>query len=224
MRTLIFLLFLLFKANVGFGASFDSVAVFVNNGETKVYFRAYSYYSNTFMTLNRIEEDFTYSDSTFQFELFFRPCRGPIMDTYFDTILTVDPTFIQLFGMVNIRLVLTGDTTSMFDPLLGCSGWTNVTTQYSNTTITISDQLANVFQDEVSENTLLFPSPATSEVKVISASNVVFNEIVIVDQSGREIRREPFEEVIDVRELSEGLYVLFLHFPNGLVYKRLVIR
>jgi hypothetical protein len=211
------------KASFG-GASFDSVAVFVDNGETKVYFRAYSYYSNTFMTLNRIEEDVTYSDTTFQFELFFRPCQGPILDTYFDTILTVDPAFTQLFGIVNIRLVLTGDTTSMFDPLLGCSGWTNVTLLYSNTTITISDQLADVFKDEVSENTRLFPNPASSEVKVISASNVMFNELVIVDQSGREIRREPFEEVIDVRELSEGLYVLFLHYPNGAVYKRLVIR
>jgi hypothetical protein len=223
MRALIFLLFLLFKANVGFGASFDSVAVFVDNGETKVYFRAYSYYSNTFMTLNRIEEDFTYSDSTFQFELFFRPCRGPLMDTYFDTILTVDPTFIQLFGMVNIRLVITGDTSSLYDPILGCGG-SSFTDEYRDTTITISDQLANVFQDEVSENTLLFPNPATSEVKVISASNVVFNELVIVDQSGREIRREPFEEVIDVRELSEGLYVLFLHFPNGVVRKRFIVR
>jgi hypothetical protein len=93
-----------------------------------------------------------------------------------------------------------------------------------STTFSISDQLVSLSKEYISENTRLFPNPASSEVKVISASNVVFKELVIVDQSGREIRREPFAEVIDVTELSEGLYVLLLNYANGSVYKRLIVK
>jgi hypothetical protein len=224
MRVLIFILFLFIsKASLGWGGSFDSVAVFEQNGETKVYFRAYSMYSNTFMTLNRIEQDFIFSDTTVQFELFFRPCSGPIVDTYFDTILTVDPLYSQFYSHVNIRLVIIGDTSSLYDPVLGC-GSSSMTFMSFSTTFSISDQLASLSKEYISEHTRLFPNPASSEVKVISASNVVFKELVIVDQSGREIRREPFAEVIDVTELSEGLYVLLLNYANGSVYKRLIVK
>ena len=94
----------------------------------------------------------------------------------------------------------------------GISGSTIIT--ISNQSLAVSDQLA-------SPKLILYPMPVSSELNV--ASERPITKITIIDMMGRTIKKiDTPSQLVDVSELTKGIYFFQAQIDNQMVIKRFV--
>jgi hypothetical protein len=70
---------------------------------------------------------------------------------------------------------------------------------------------------------LLFPNPASTEVRIELPSEIKARFVEVLDLSGRVVYSKPFERVLSINELGSGVYVVRITTAEGEMIQRKLI-
>jgi hypothetical protein len=78
------------------------------------------------------------------------------------------------------------------------------------------------------DDLIIFPNPASSEVKLIVPGGASVGEVIIIDTSGREVKRYsglPYGNfgVLDISDIPSGMYLIRVNTGTESVSARLLI-
>lgn len=195
--------------------TFDSVSVFQENGEDKVYVRIKGYYLGS--TLTRMDKEFVSSDTLTQISFYVKNCTGALADNYIvDTVLVLDSLVYP--PEFNLRINLFYDTNTVFyDPPINCdiyySPWLAV--YYY---MTISD-IASTSEELLQKEFLIFPNPVSNEISIKTKANIINQDYYITDQLGKVVHSGRYKPKISVNHLSRGQYFFILR-TEKYIYRR----
>ena len=103
-----------------------------------------------------------------------------------------------------------------------------VAVKYDNIKLTALNTLPAYLgvEDFISQKFNLFPNPATNEVTITNSENMLVQQVVIYDVSGKLITAQNFNEQLEIQlnleNLASGTYMLHLQTAQGTAVKKLV--
>ena len=109
------------------------------------------------------------------------------------------------------------------------TGVSALSAKYDNIKITALNQMpdlkANV-NDIISQKISLFPNPATNVVTITNSENMLVNQVVVYDTTGKQISTQNFNTQatiqLNVEHLASGTYMLHITTHEGTAVKKLV--
>lgn len=83
-------------------------------------------------------------------------------------------------------------------------------------------------EDLLSQKFNLYPNPTNKTLNIINSENILVNQIMVYDVTGKEISDKTFnnesEIQLNVENLANGTYFLNIHTNNGIVIKKFIKR
>lgn len=207
------LLFLLFSTSVLSYSSIDSVSVFQENGEKKVFIRLKGIFLGS--TLTRLADEFVSNDTLAKIDLYVRYCEGALGYDYKDTVVVLnDAIYPEVF---NLDINFYHDTNTVYTSPTSCHihNYPDLKSTYS---LSISD-IASTSTEQLEQAFMIYPNPASNEISIQTEANIINEEFVITDQLGKVVKRGLYEPKINVNHLSRGQYFFILR-TEKYIYRR----
>jgi uncharacterized membrane protein len=90
----------------------------------------------------------------------------------------------------------------------------------------IDDETVGLDESFWASKTTVYPNPAKGQVKLLSEQNTIYS-ITLLDVNGREVKSfndiNSNNPILDIEDISKGLYTLSIESENGKFTKKLSI-
>ncbi|RFC54224.1 T9SS type A sorting domain-containing protein [Brumimicrobium aurantiacum] len=194
--------------------TFDSVSVFQENGENKVYFKLKGIYLGS--TIRRVESEFVASDTLTKIDVYTKFCEGALANNYWDTVVVLDQAIYP--PEFNLRINVFYDTNTVFStPPENCpiyhSPWLAFWYPLS------IDEIASTTEAQLEKDFLIYPNPASGFITIQTDAHILNEEYIITDPLGKMVRKGKYKPKIDISELSKGQYFFILR-TEKYIYRR----
>lgn len=208
------LLFILLSTSVFSYESIDSVSVFQENGESKVFIRLKGIYLGS--TLTRVENKFVPNDTLTEIDLYVRYCEGALAYDYKDTVVLLDGVIYP--EQFNLDINFYHDTNTVYTfPPTSCHIHTGFSLQFTYS-LSISD-IASTSEELLQKEFLIYPNPASNEISIQTELKILNQEFVITDQLGKIVHSGRYKPKLSVSHLARGQYFFILR-TEKYVYRR----
>jgi hypothetical protein len=125
----------------------------------------------------------------------------------------------------NGNSIIPGETNQSFTPSSTGNYSVMLTDNGCTTTSSCTSVLITALEDVKVDNIRVFPNPAHNELFLEAPNEITIQAIEILNINGQVIRQiNANTSVIDVNELTQGIYILRVSTSNSIMYKRFVKR